>query len=196
MPHGQPYGPQKSLASPLMLDTSDVTLVASPAVSSLEGSPLPQSPLGFRDAQEVGSLSSEIHHDYHVYRWWPYFILPDPYFLYITLFPTVRGFRSKTYLQKFLAIIAVPAVFCLTVTLPVVDNETPEPDGEIKLPPSPSSPTTIISSILEESDIVRPLSHDSDGPLVPRVWNRWLTGVQCICAPLFIAFIFFRIFPD
>jgi hypothetical protein len=179
------------LAPSLHLDISDGTLVASPSATSLDGSPVPSSPLGFRDTQEVGSVSSVVHH--RVYRWWPYFLLPDPYFLYETLFPTLLDFGSKTWLQKILAVIAIPAVFCLTITLPVVDNEAAEADGEIRLPSRPSSPTTIISSLPDvSSDIIRPVSSDGDIPVAQRGWNRWLTGVQCLCAPLFLTFIFFR----
>jgi hypothetical protein len=32
--------------------------------------------------------------------------------------------------------------------------------------------------------------------MVPRSWNRWLTGVQCIFAPLIITFIFFGTCPS
>jgi hypothetical protein len=191
VPPEELYRSRKAGVAPsLHLDISDGTLVASPSATSLDGSPIPGSPLGFRDTQEVGSVSSVVHHQ--PYRWWPYFLLPDPYFLYETLFPTLLEFGSKTWFQKILAIIAIPAVFCLTITLPVADNEAPEADGEIRLPSRRSSPTTIISLPDVSPDLVRPISSDGDISVGQRCWNRWLTGVQCICAPLFLTFIFFR----
>jgi hypothetical protein len=189
--------PQEILASrkpiPLpLLDTSDATLFDAPVATPGDEAQTVTSQLCFRDAEEAGSLSPGKYYHVH-YKWWPYFILPDPYFLYVTLFPTIRDFPSKTWFQKIVAILAIPAVFCLTITLPVVDNESPEPDGEIKLPSGPCSPNTVHHSH-PEAELVRAKSANDDMSLVPRVWNRWITGVQCICAPLFITFIFFRTF--
>ena len=186
------YEAQKSTRAPsIHLDTSDQTLVESPLLLDRER-PISPSPLGFRDVQDDGSLTSPT---YLVrYRWWPYFLLPNPHFLYVTLFPTLNDFDSKTWFQKVLSIIAIPAVFCLTITLPVVDAEQSEAEGEIKLPSAPGSPTTLISAIPDvASELTRPPA-DEDA-MVPRAWNRWLAGVQCIFAPLFITFIFFGIKP-
>lgn len=191
-PPQETYGSRRTISLPV-LDTSDATLVSSPGTTPGNDSQMVTSPLGFRDAEEIGPLSSTKYRNVR-YKWWPYFILPPPYLLYITLFPTIRDFRSKTWFQKIVAVLAIPAVFCLTITLPVVDNESSsESDGEIKLTSGPTSPTTILSS-LPESDIFGVASDSDEVPLVPRTWNRWLTGVQCICAPLFIVFIFFRTF--
>jgi sodium/potassium/calcium exchanger 6 len=158
-------------------------LVASPTGSPLI-SPRPGSPLGFREAEDASS-SSSIHRRV---RWWPYSVLPDPQFLYITLFPTVQGFRDKTWLQKVLSVLAIPAVFCLTITLPVVDNET-EVTGEIKLPSGPSTPG--LHSPMVSTVETLPMSPTDGNLSIVRGWNRWITGVQCICAPLFMTFIFF-----
>jgi hypothetical protein len=192
LPPQQVYGTQKTSPAPsLHLDTSDVTLVQSPVLHARERSrSVSTSPLGFRDVQEDGSLTSPIRHVR--YRWWPYFLLPDPHFLYASLFPTLNDFRSKTWFQKILSIIALPAVFCFTITLPVVDTEQSEAEGEIKLPSD--SPTTLVSPLPDgASELFHPLADEE--AMVPRAWNRWLTGVQCIFAPLFIAFIFFGTCP-
>jgi|SRR5277367_454284 len=191
LPPKQVYGSQKSSSVPsLHLDTSDGTLVESPVLlpARERSRSVSASSLGFRDVQEDGSINSPIHHGR--YRWWPYILLPDPHFLYATLFPTLTDFHSKTWVQKVLSIIAVPAVFCLTITLPVVDTEQSEAEGEIKFPSGPSSPTALISPLPDgASEVFHPLA-DEDA-MVPRAWNRWLTGVQCIFAPLVITFIFF-----
>lgn len=190
-PPQETYGSRRTISLPL-LDTSDARLVDTPGATPTEDLQIVTSPLGFLDAEDVGSLSLAKYRNVHC-RWWPSFILPPPYFLYVTLFPTIQDFRSKTWFQKIVAILAIPAVFCLTITLPVVDNESSELEGEIKLASGPTSPNTLLSSV-PESDFVRVRSDSDDVPLVPRLWNRWLTGVQCICAPLFIVFIFFRTF--
>ena len=190
-PPEQRFGKHKVPGAPsLHLDTSDGTLVSSPLVISRESS-VPGSPLGFRDVQEDGSLSSSIYR--RNYQWWPSFLSPEPHFLYITLFPTVRGFRSKPWLDKILSIIAIPAVLCLVITLPVVDTESIETEGEIKLPYGPLSPGILESPVPDGSSDIRMFSPVDNQVLVPRSWNRWLTGVQCIFAPLFMTFIFFRI---
>jgi sodium/potassium/calcium exchanger 6 len=38
------------------------------------------------------------------------------------LFPSLHGFKHKSWIGRILSIFAVPAIFCLTVTLPVVDD--------------------------------------------------------------------------
>lgn len=194
LPPQQVYGSKKTSTAPsLHLDTSDDTLVEFPSPVPSRLRSISPSPLGFRDVQEDGSLDSTPR--YVHYRWWPYFLLPDPHFLYVTLFPTLTDLQSKTWFQKIISIIAVPAVFCLTVTLPVVDTEQSDAEGEVKLPSGQVSPTILVSPLPDgSSELYHPLA-DEDA-MVPRSWNRWLTGVQCIFAPLFITFIFFGTFPS
>ncbi|KAF4762229.1 hypothetical protein HAV15_007960 [Penicillium sp. str.  len=43
-----------------------------------------------------------------------------------TLFPTLAGWKSKTVWERLLGIIAAPSVLLLTITIPVVEPETPE----------------------------------------------------------------------
>jgi len=185
------YGSMKKVSSPMPLrvDTSGMTLTAPqiPRISreiSRESS-TPSSPLGFRDSQEPGSLMTSLSRKTR-YRWWPYFLLPDPHFLYVTLFPTIHGFRNKSWSQRVLAIIAVPAVLVFTVTLPVVDTEADEQEDEFKFPRSPS-----ISVHHEDMISLDPDTED----IIARSWNRWLTGVQCIFAPIFLTYLFFRTSP-
>ncbi|PHH70407.1 hypothetical protein CDD80_6042 [Ophiocordyceps camponoti-rufipedis] len=56
-------------------------------------------------------------------RWWPYRVLPPPDVLLATLFPTLQGWREKSYWDRFLSAISVPSIFLLVITLPVVDME-------------------------------------------------------------------------
>ena len=186
------YGSVKKVSSPMPLrvDTSGVTLMPPqiPTIEISRDSSMPSSPLGFRDSQEPGSLMSSSRKTR--YRWWPYFLLPDPHFLYVTLFPTIHGFRNKSWPQRVLAIVAVPAVLVFTVTLPVVDTEADEQEDEFKFPRSPS-----ISVHPEDSPAMISLDPDSEDIIISRSWNRWLTGVQCIFAPLFLTYLFFRTSP-
>jgi hypothetical protein len=180
-PPEQTYGSHRISTRPaLHVDTSDGTLVPS----------VPGSPFTFRDMSEIRSINSSVYR--RRYKYWPFFLLPEPHFLYITLFPTLIGFESKPWFHKVLSIIAIPAVICLTITLPVVDTESTEVEGEIRLPSGLISPGVLVSPGPDGSSEIIPLSPLDESILVARVWNRWLTGVQCIFAPLFMTFIFFR----
>jgi hypothetical protein len=33
---------------------------------------------------------------------------------------------------------------------------------------------------------------ETEAVINARAWNRWLTGVQCLVAPVFLTFLFFR----
>jgi hypothetical protein len=190
-PPVQTYGAQRSSKTPsLRLDTSENTLVPSP-IAPPRDEPPPGEPLEFRDVQENGSIIPSFN--YVHYRWWPYFLLPDPHVLYITLFPTLHEFSTKTWLGKVVAVIAVPAVFCLTVTLPVVDMGTATFEAETKAHSVAATPATVRSSVPNGApQIIAPKSPSVDSVPVARVWNRWLAGVQCILAPVFLTFILFR----
>lgn len=60
--------------------------------------------------------------------WWPYSILPPPHIILATLFPTLQGWRSKTWWDRFVSTISVPSIFLLVLTLPVVEPEEDEDD--------------------------------------------------------------------
>ncbi|TQV99426.1 hypothetical protein V2A60_004902 [Cordyceps javanica] len=60
--------------------------------------------------------------------WWPYSVLPPPHIILATLFPTLQGWRSKTWWDRFVSAISVPSIFLLVLTLPVVEPEEDEDD--------------------------------------------------------------------
>lgn len=62
--------------------------------------------------------------------WWPYSMLPAPEVLAAILFPTLYSLPDKNILEKVFGIIAAPAVFLLTITLPVVESEQEEDSEE------------------------------------------------------------------
>jgi solute carrier family 24 (sodium/potassium/calcium exchanger), member 6 len=182
-PPQQKHGLKAPFRTELHIDTSTAALgsTSSPVAQEVT----PTMPLEFREAGEETSPISPVGG--RRLRCWPHSILPSPYALYITLFPTTRDFQSKNLFGKVVAILAIPAVFLLTITLPVVDSEALEPDEEITIPrmisPVSAFPETATSEI-------RPLEEIAKRPVVMG-WNRWLTCVQCLCAPVFLTLIFF-----
>lgn len=57
-------------------------------------------------------------------RWWPYAVLPPPHIVLATLFPTLQGWREKSYWDKLVSALSLPSLFLLVITLPVVETET------------------------------------------------------------------------
>ena len=74
-------------------------------------------------------------------KWWPYQLLPAPHILYGTLFPTLQGWGEKTIWDKVVSLISVPSILILVTTLPVVESERGDEDGEVTVadPPTPGS---------------------------------------------------------
>ncbi|KAL8631650.1 hypothetical protein Q9189_002656 [Teloschistes chrysophthalmus] len=83
----------------------------------------------------IGSESTFLHHgsDEEAYErpidWWPYKILPSPQVLISTLFPTLYSWHDKNWWEKLLGIVSAPSVFLLAITLPVVESEKDDDDG-------------------------------------------------------------------
>ncbi|RDW78359.1 hypothetical protein BP5796_06211 [Coleophoma crateriformis] len=61
-------------------------------------------------------------------RWWPYQVLPSPYVITSSLFPTLCTWTEKSVWDKFISIISAPSIFLLAITLPVVESDSQE-DG-------------------------------------------------------------------
>ncbi|KAJ6446242.1 chromo domain-containing protein 1 [Purpureocillium lavendulum] len=105
--------------SPMLLTShiqpghAEFTLLPSPAVARRDDR--------FPDLQIPVQVSRPV-------KWWPYSVLPPPHVLLATLFPTLQGWREKTYWDKFASALSVPTIFLLVITLPVVDSETSEED--------------------------------------------------------------------
>ncbi|CAG5174685.1 uncharacterized protein ALTATR162_LOCUS7840 [Alternaria atra] len=62
-------------------------------------------------------------------KWWPSSLLPTPYVLVSTLFPTLTNWSDKNIFDKLLGLVASLPVFLLTITLPVVEPQKDENDG-------------------------------------------------------------------
>ncbi|KAG0650615.1 cation exchanger [Hyphodiscus hymeniophilus] len=63
-------------------------------------------------------------------KWWPYRLLPSPYVLASTLFPTLCRWREKTWWDKFIGTLSAPSIFLLAITLPVVESDSQDDDEE------------------------------------------------------------------
>ena len=132
------------------------------------------------------------------FRYWPYGYLPPPQVLYAKLFPTLQGFSEKAHVEKLMALMAVPSVLLLTITLPVVEDSGGNKDADITPPPALDNTPLLVEidsegetngnvNIINGGSQVDP---EQDSKTLEQGWNRWLLIVQCICAPLFVTMIF------
>jgi solute carrier family 24 (sodium/potassium/calcium exchanger), member 6 len=115
------------------------------------------------------------------------------------LFPTLHHFTQKSILGMIAALFAVPAVFCLTITLPVVvtprgDDENVE-EGKHDEVPDASVPQLGTLINLEEDGEEHPLVADEiEEESKGLDFNKWLMAVQCVCGPLFCVSVLFSTF--
>lgn len=169
--------------------TESPRLFSSPPVSPPPSIRLPPPSV---DSATLGALSAGA--SWKVLKYWPYHILPPPQILFGTLFPTLRGFKGKSLMEKCLGFIALPSVFLLTITLPVVEGGSQTNDKTPTVVLEPESPASTITggdliSINGASSSPRHGVSASDG-IGPKEWNRWLVSIQCITAPVFMVVMF------
>ncbi|KAK8020694.1 hypothetical protein PG990_005832 [Apiospora arundinis] len=97
--------------------------------------------------------------------WWPSNILPSPRVLINTMFPTLQGWRSKSFLDKFVSLISVPSIFLLVITLPVVEGEVTDGD---------SDQTLVEQATTGLGNAPAPVSHEPDGCIGSETeWQRY-----------------------
>lgn len=99
-------------------------------------------------------------------RWWPYRLLPPPHVILHTLFPTLQGWKGKTFWDKLVSVLSIPSIFLLVITLPVVETETSDDDDN--------------ESIIEElasghlGGAPAPVSSEPAGAIEPETeWQRY-----------------------
>ncbi|PUU74050.1 Sodium/calcium exchanger protein-domain-containing protein [Tuber borchii] len=150
--------------------------------SSLSVSPPPsiRLPPPSVDSATLGALSTGAN--WKVLKYWPYHILPPPLW------------NPIPYAQRCLGFIALPSVFLLTITLPVVEGGSQTNDKTPTVVLEPESPASTITggdliSINGASSSPRHGVSASDG-IGPKEWNRWLVSIQCITAPVFMVVMF------
>ena len=129
---------------------------------------------------------------WRIFKYWPYDHLPSPEVMYDTFFPTLIGFSEKSFLEKAFALVAVPSVFFLALTLPVVDNPgggNRDSPRDPKAQPHPSdSPRSMMSAT---TGAATPLMPPIDDGVREKEWNRWLVAIHCMTAPVFVVLVLF-----
>jgi len=103
------------------------------------------------------------------------------------LFPTMHEFKTKSLLGKVAAVFAAPAVFALTITLPVVVEPYDSLGDRYE-----KAPSTI--NVFEEDGIERTLVAEDVvlGEMHELRFNKWLMAVQCAFGPLFCTAVLFK----
>ncbi|KAI0303818.1 Sodium/calcium exchanger protein-domain-containing protein [Multifurca ochricompacta] len=106
------------------------------------------------------------------------------------LFPTLHEFQTKSLLGKAVAVLATPAVFALTITLPVVVE--PYHSARYRHEKAQSINDTLVT--FEEDGTERILiAEDEVQEKMPGFqFNKWLMAVQCTLGPLFCVAVFFK----
>jgi sodium/potassium/calcium exchanger 6 len=104
--------------------------------------------------------------------WWPSRLLPTPYVLISTLFPTLINWRDKNVFDKLLGLVASLPVFLLTITLPVVEPQRDEngvghaePSLDVGMPPAATSGRASTSSQTHNVTLVLPGENPADSGL-------------------------------
>ncbi|KAF8426390.1 Sodium/calcium exchanger protein-domain-containing protein [Tirmania nivea] len=192
--------------SPSIIADGDTSI--SPIMSLSEGHSYPpdgdmlRERLMISDADSGQTLSGEEPYPkWARFRYWPYGYLPPPQLIASELFPTLQGFGEKTLMGKLMALMALPSVFLLAITLPVVKETNPAKGPEPKIssthgtstplllePGSPQS-SAAFSGMRDSNESLPDTLPDSNVP--PGNWNRWLHSLQCIFAPIFVTLVLF-----
>jgi len=188
-----PVSPMSKAVPRLLVSDSDAesTSSVSPGVSTVLIRAAPVSPSSVRfprsSVDSPFSLMGDAEQTWKHLKYWPYSIVPPPQELFETFFPTLRGFRDKTFFEKVTALVAVPSVFFLTLTLPVVEGTQAE-----KIQPLPVQSNGLQSPASSTTTAATPqMPTLAEEPQVDKGWNRWLVAVQCITAPVFIVLVIF-----
>lgn len=166
-----------------------------------QGSPLPEPPLIFIDS-DAGPRIPEISHTpasprsdtdddvaHHMVATRRQSVCLALTHTSHILFPTMHEFKTKSLLGKFAAVFAAPAVFALTITLPVVVR--PYDSLGFRYEKAPSTVNTLTS--FDEDGIERALAAEEVvlGEMHELKFNKWLMAAQCAFGPLFCTAVLF-----
>ncbi|EGX96899.1 sodium/calcium exchanger protein [Cordyceps militaris CM01] len=110
-------------------DLTDSPMLLTPSPNAEPSEFMLPSPVVGRRAELPGSLRGcDCIAEQKPVFWWPYSLLPPPHIILATLFPTLQGWSSKTWWDRFISTISAPSIFLLVLTLPVVEPEEDEDD--------------------------------------------------------------------
>ena len=102
------------------------------------------------------------------------------------LFPTMHEFKLKSLLGKVAAVFAAPAVFVLTITLPVV--VVPYDSLGDRYEKATSTINTFEEDGIERTLVAEEIAL---GEMHELRFNKWLMAVQCALGPLFCTAVLF-----
>ncbi|KAF8606629.1 hypothetical protein BDV93DRAFT_350736 [Ceratobasidium sp. AG-I] len=114
-----------------------------------------------------------------------------------TLFPSLVDLGSRPWLWKIIAVCSAPAIFALTLTLPVVVDERETDTSvlaveEVRRPGTPSLEAQLIE--YDESDAEEDLIQaqmEAEEHVHDMHFNKWLTATQCALSPVFCISVLF-----
>ncbi|EJD06417.1 uncharacterized protein FOMMEDRAFT_117231 [Fomitiporia mediterranea MF3/22] len=111
------------------------------------------------------------------------------------LFPTLHHFRDKSALGMIASVLAAPAVFFLTVTLPVQVTPRGDVDSEEKIGAKKVTIEVPEGRLVdfEEEGVERVLTAEEDvqEEMHELKFNKWLMAVQLLLGPLFCVAVLF-----
>lgn len=111
-----------------------------------------------------------------------------------TLFPTLQNWDTKSITNMASSILAIPIVFLLRITLPVVEDDTLRVD-DLMIPVNTDDDQSS-DTIEAHADEYVNITNELDDPFeqspfeetVDQKWLKWHIIIQAICAPTFVAF--------
>ncbi|KAG8732799.1 hypothetical protein FRC11_010924 [Ceratobasidium sp. 423] len=107
-----------------------------------------------------------------------------------TLFPSLVDLSLRPWLWKIVAVCSAPAIFALTLTLPVVIND---PQSDLKSGEG-AEPITPLLVDYDESDIEDEMMQariEAEEHVLDVHFSKWLTAVQCALSPVFCVSVLF-----
>lgn len=114
-----------------------------------------------------------------------------------TLFPSLVDLGSRPWLWKIIALCSAPAIFALTLTLPVVVDEPETEAGVLAVEESRRAGTPSLEAQLidyDESDAEEDLLQariEAEERVHEMHFNKWLTATQCALSPVFCVSVLF-----
>ncbi|KAH7341769.1 Sodium/calcium exchanger protein-domain-containing protein [Rhizoctonia solani] len=108
-----------------------------------------------------------------------------------TLFPSLVDLPSRPWVWKIVAVCSAPAIFVLTLTLPVVVNDH---ESDLNSGEGAERPVTPLLIDYDESDVEDEMMQarmEAEEHVHDVHFNKWLTAVQCALSPVFCVSVLF-----
>jgi solute carrier family 24 (sodium/potassium/calcium exchanger), member 6 len=117
--------------------------------------------------------------------------------IFHTAFPTLAHFPDSSWMGRIAGIFAAPAVFLLTITLPVVVTRHEESHAKVEKPIITIDNAPLIEFNDEEDAMERVLYAEEEMQEEMRElsYSKWLMAVQCVMGPLFCVVVLYAGLP-